>query len=451
MSQERDHIFISYATEQSALCDWLARKLATEGYAVWYDRLKLLGGEDWPSDIDKAIKERTFRMLALLSRDSVVKPNPKGEWLTGRAVGRELEIDDFLISLNTDGLSPLEIPWNLQTINYIPFHPSWVEGLEQLLKKLESIDTPRILREGRRLAIQSTSVNAVIREGPEILMSNCFQVKQIPRFVRKYRTNYGLPRDECRKIRQDWACWDTTPFQFLAFHEPPEDVSDKYGFRFVREFDVIEVDSIEGLPTRNIVVNLIHRTLEQLMKSKGLMRCEKSGQWYLPKGLLQGNRVVFKGIDGKSSWFSGTGERNYPSRNGGESYRYHMAPSFVLDRTDNLPSTLTLRIRIYLTDLEGTPLAPRKTLSRRKHLCKWWFNRQWSARILGVMQLLSDENLLVRFGPSGEQQLIVDSMPMTVTSVKGINDVLVGAPDEYLLASGQENDEEPYGDGEDDE
>ena len=42
MSNDRDHIFISYATEQSALCDWLARKLASEGYAVWYDRLKLL-------------------------------------------------------------------------------------------------------------------------------------------------------------------------------------------------------------------------------------------------------------------------------------------------------------------------------------------------------------------------------------------------------------------------
>ena len=30
MKQERDHIFISYATEQSALCDWLARRLAAE-------------------------------------------------------------------------------------------------------------------------------------------------------------------------------------------------------------------------------------------------------------------------------------------------------------------------------------------------------------------------------------------------------------------------------------
>lgn len=451
MSQSRDHIFISYATEQSALSDWLARKLASEGYAVWYDRLKLLGGEDWPSDIDEAIKERTFRMLALLSRESVVKPNPTGERIKGIAVGRDLGIDDFLISLNTDGLSPLEMPWNLQTINYIPFYPSWAEGLEKLLKKLESINAPRPLPEGRQLAIRSTSVSAVVSQEPELLMSNCFRIGQLPRFVRKYRANYALSWEERRKIRQVWACRDTTPFQFLAFHEPPEDVAERHGLQFAREFDILNLEFIEEMPTRNLVVSLTHRSLEQLMKSKGLERSEESGEWYLPDGLLQGNRVWFKGIDGKTSWFSGVGERKFPTRDGGEVYRYHIAPSFGHDRASDLPNYLTLRIRIYLTDSDGTPLAPRKIRSRRKHLCKWWFNREWAARILGVMQLLADENQMLRCGPNGEQQLSIDSMPMTVTNDKGLNDLLVGAPNEYLIGSDEESTEEFYEGGEDDD
>ena len=449
MSNERDHIFISYATEQSDLCDWLARKLASEGYAVWYDRLKLLGGEDWPSDIDKAIKERTFRMLALLSRESVVKPNPKGEWLTGRAVGRELGIDDFLISLNTDGLSPVEITWNLQTINYIPFHRSWADGLEQLLKKLASVDAPRILTHGRHLAIRSTSASAVISEGPELLMSNCFHIEQLPRLVRKYRANRPMSRSEQRNIQQEWACYYTSPFQLLAFHDPPEDESERYGLRFARGFDILDVESIEGIPTRNVVVSLIHRSLEQLMKSKGLERSRESGEWYLPDGLMEGNRVSFRSIDGKRNWFLGVGERTYTTRDGGEVYRYHIAPSFTLDRVNNLPDHLTLRIRIYLTDADGTPLAPRKSLSRRKHLCKWWFNHQWSARILGMMQFLADESQMLRCGPSSEQQLVIDSMPMTATSDKGLDDTRVGEPNDYLLALDQEDDEAFYGDGED--
>ena len=441
MRQVRDHIFISYATEQSALCDWLARKLASEGYAVWYDRLKLLGGEDWPSDIDKAIKERTFRMLALLSRDSIGKPNPTGEWITGRAVGRELGIDDFLISLNTDGLSPLEIPWNLQTINFIPFQPSWAEGLEQLLKKLESVDAPRTLTEGRRLAIRSTSVNTVVSQEPETLMSNCFHIEQLPRSVRKFRADRRLRRNERRKVREVWACWDIRGSQFLAFHEPPDDVAGRYGLQVIREYEVTDVDSIEGIATRNLVVSLLHRSLEQLMKAKGMSSDQNGGEWYLPNELLPRNRVTFKGIDGKSGWFSGVGERRFPTRDGGEAYRYHISPMFKTNRTGHLPSYLTLRIRIYLTDVDGSPLAPRKGLSRRKHLSKWWFNRQWSQRILGMMQFLSDESQMLRCGPNGEQQLIIDSMPMTLTSDKGLDDALVGVPNDFLLASDMESDE----------
>ena len=211
-----------------------------------------------------------------------------------------------------------------------------------------------------------------------------------------------------------------------------------------------DVDSIEGIATRNLVVNLVHRSLEQIMKSKGLSFSKKSGEWYLPDGLLQRNRVLFKGIDGKSSWFSGVGERKYPTRNGGEVYRYHIAPSFVLDRAGNLPSYLILRMRIHLTDLEGIPLIQHKYTSRRKHLCKWWFNREWSARILGMMQFLADEGQMLRCGPNNEQQLIIDSMPMTAISDKGLDDALVGKPDDYLLALNQEDDEDFYVDGEDD-
>ena len=61
----RDHLFISYATEDFALAEWLALRLTIEGYKVWCDRFELLGGESYPKDIDKAMKEKTFRVLAL--------------------------------------------------------------------------------------------------------------------------------------------------------------------------------------------------------------------------------------------------------------------------------------------------------------------------------------------------------------------------------------------------
>ena len=51
--------------------DWLVKKLTAEGYLVWSERFKLLGGETYPDDVDDAIKNRTFRFLGLYSQASV--------------------------------------------------------------------------------------------------------------------------------------------------------------------------------------------------------------------------------------------------------------------------------------------------------------------------------------------------------------------------------------------
>ena len=49
---EQDHLFISYASEDGDLAEWLALRLASEGYRVWCDRTQLLGGESYPKRID---------------------------------------------------------------------------------------------------------------------------------------------------------------------------------------------------------------------------------------------------------------------------------------------------------------------------------------------------------------------------------------------------------------
>jgi hypothetical protein len=49
------HLFISYVSEDRTFAEWLARKLASAGYAVWLDTLKRLGGEPWPQTIDAAL------------------------------------------------------------------------------------------------------------------------------------------------------------------------------------------------------------------------------------------------------------------------------------------------------------------------------------------------------------------------------------------------------------
>ena len=442
MKQERDHIFISYATEQSALCDWLARRLAAEGYAIWCDRQKLLGGENWINDINVAIDERTFRMVALLSRESLRKPNPQGEWQKGFAIGKKLGIEDFVIPLNTDGLRPDEITWNLQPINYIEFSPSWADGLASLLKKLQSVATPRALNDGPRVAVESIVASSGVRDEPEELLSNCFEVVQTPRYIRKYEVENDLSIDKRRALRTEWACRDVSPTQVLAFDDPPLTVKICHSFQYVDQVSWRNTELVNGIQTRNLVVSLIHKCLHRLLEAKGMVYCDVRKQWYLPRGLLKDNRVIFTFPRGKKSWFNGVGERTYRTNTGKEVYRYHLSPSFSVLRGQTDPFVLFLRNRVYLTDNKGRPLEGRKIISRRKHLCKGWFNYEWGARTLGIAQLLADEDMYIRFGPDGDQQLVISAMPIVPNAPQRIHDELVDKPDEGYTTWHEEDETE---------
>ena len=93
LNETRVHLFVSYATEDGQFVDWLCLKLISEGYKVWCDRLKLLGGESYPRDIDDAIKTGTFRFIPGLSKYSLKKPNPIKERTLALNISKERKED----------------------------------------------------------------------------------------------------------------------------------------------------------------------------------------------------------------------------------------------------------------------------------------------------------------------------------------------------------------------
>ena len=350
-------------------------------------------------------------------------------------------IDDFLIPLNTEGLRPDEITWNLQPINYIAFSPSWSDGLASLLEKLQSVDAPRVLSDGPRIAVESIVASSAVRNEPEILLSNCFKVSQMPQYLRRYRVESKLSIDERRALRKKWACRDVSPKRILAFDEPPSVVNTCHNFRYVDRVSWRDTGSVDGIDTRDLVVSLIHKLMHRKLEAHGMVYWEDGKQWYLPRGLLKEDRVAFTFPNGRSSWFKGVGERTYPAGAGGQIYRYHLSPSFSIlgDQADSF--VLLLRNRLYLTDVRGLPLEGRKIVSRRKHLCKGWFNYEWCARILGIAQLLADKDMCIRFGPEGEQQLVISAMPIATNAPQRIDDELVDEPDEIYIAWHEEGGE----------
>ena len=56
-----------------------------------------------------------------------------------------------------------------------------------------------------------------------------------------------------------------------------------------------------------------------------------------------------------------------------------------------------------MTDDTGTALPPRSALSRRKHLCKNWWNDEWLKREIAIVQHLANGDDTISFGTGDEE------------------------------------------------
>ena len=81
-----------------------------------------------------------------------------------------------------------------------------------------------------------------------------------------------------------------------------------------------------------------------------------------------------------------------------EPYKYQLSPAFSVDKCDESRYCLLVRMRVRLTDEQDKVLGKQKGLSRRKHLCRNWWNDDWLHRVMAVMQFLSsdDERIVIR-------------------------------------------------------
>jgi len=430
----QDHLFISYATEQVALADWLARRLAARGYAVWYDRLKLLGGEPWPQDIDDAIKNRTFRMLALLSHASLKKPNPTGERTTAQQISRERNIPDFLIPLNVEGLRPTDITWNLSHVNYIEFTNSWAQGLADVVKKLEAIGAPKVLADGQQLAASTLSYSDYLRDESEVLCTNCFAVLKIPEVINRFAVGIDIG-DSIVTLQRRWPFRRVASDRLLAFVAPPPDIQQKYRIVSAGGACWRCMPSVDGIPSRDLVVSLIHIAIEAHMAQRGLVFSEDRRQWYVPSGLLAGDWLRFERPDGTAGRVLAVGERTFRSGSNREPYRYHLSPSFSVLRGSEEPFVLVLRNRVFLSNTHGAALEGRKVTSRRKHLCKNWWNDDWLARALGVGQLLATHAAEIRIGSAPDNEIVIGSTPITMTVPVRLDETGSELPDMDFIAN----------------
>lgn len=422
-SKKRDHLFISSVDEDGAFADWLTRKLTTEGYLVWSERFKLLGGEAYPDDIDDTIKNRTFRFISLYSRASVKDPEVGRQRSLALNIGNERK-QDFLIPLDVDSVSPAQLDHVARALNFITFKDNWAVGLKQLLKKLESIDCPRSLPNGKRIAAETFLGDDVRSDKKEILFSNCLQIQQIPKVIYRFKARKEIPKEKLDELKFEWSYRRVDPYTFLSFHKPPALITREYGI--IKKGGGLwpEVERIDGIRSSNLVSELIRKALIVKGYQKGLKYCSEAGLLYFPPNLLKNNRLNFiRPDDNSETYVLANGERKHPS---GGKYLYSLAPNFFVRQDLFDDFSVLIRIRVHLSDPKGKPLKGHRTIvSRRKYLCKNWWNKHWFNRTLAVSQFLADEGKIT-IGESQDVQIIIDANPLHFNAPVGINEEGLG-------------------------
>jgi hypothetical protein len=427
-----EHLFINYATEDTALAEWLTRKLTAEGYRVWCSAFKLLGGESYPKDIDIAIKNQTFRMLSLLSRASLHKPNPLKERTLGLNIGRERGLD-FVIPLNVDGMRATDLDWMTNDLTFVPFSHGWTPGLRQLLAKLESIDAPRPLPDGRAIAASTYLPGDVLSHAPEPLYSNCYRVVAMPDELLRFTVSPGMEHGERHVLLDTWPFYWVSPTVVLAFDSP--DAAAMGGRTVILNAKVPwrEAFDINRIRTRNVITFLLNRSVAAKARALGLRGTPNGRAMYFPPGLLEKDRLRFRGYSGIETFIHVTAERTLWRPANSEKYRYYLAAD-IRARGDIPPGyVVQLTPTIHVTSPVGDVLPDRTVNSRRKHVSKTWTNHEWTNRLFALAEFLAGGTDAIRFGSTPGTEVVISAEPITLMAQVGINEAALGmaeAPEE---------------------
>lgn len=412
-----DHLFISYATEDGELAEWLALRLTAEGYRVWCDRLKLLGGESYPRDIDRAIKTQTFRMVALISSSSRSKANPRKERTLGYNIGRQRRVD-FVIPLLVDKMRPDELGWMDSDLTYIPFYDSWAQGLSQLVKKLRSIRAPNPLPNGARLVSGWAAQQSSLTSNQERLWTNLFEIKALPDFI--YRTT--TPVDF--KIADPGWIFHEQSERILWSFETPEP---KLDYLAVAWDD--NRRKLYGVPPVDMATMLIKEHMRRLCLQKGA-RETFDGEIYLSSLIAPDGWLRFTDYRGKPSRVLAAGQRTVRATGGiQQPYHYHLSPVFRPRLKKYGSPVLELQVRLYLTDAQGSPLPPRVTNRRRKRITRSWWNHQWISRIFAIAQWAFDGRSTYNLADGRDYEINVCGLPLQVIAPLGIDERLIKLPE----------------------
>lgn len=312
VTQTRDTLLLSHANpEDNEFTLWLALQLANEGYRVWCDLTKLLGGEVFWNNIEEVIKTRAVKVLYILSRTSNAKDGPLKELHFAQGIAKQEELKDFVIPLQIDDLSHGEITIEITRINTVPCARSWGVGLAKLLEKLEEDGVPEDPKFNRTAVNDwwrtQFSAKQGLRKEPEEYLSNW-----LPITLPKHIYFHSLSRKTIGVLEVA----PTLPYpavqdgMFLITFAEAADFEGNLGpeMCIAKAGEPLEVTGLLAEPKSTFgkhLFQLLRIAWEQMLAERKLPVYQLANNvkcFYFPKNRVPNDKVFFTGVDGEKTY-----------------------------------------------------------------------------------------------------------------------------------------------------
>lgn len=428
----RDAIFISHATpDDNDFTRWLAAKLTLAGYRVWHDLDRLKGGDVFWDKIENAIREESFRLIAVVSESSFGKQGVRNEW--GLAPTVEKLVPGFLIPVRIDGFDFSRLPITMHRKNTIDFAGGWHKGLSSLLDTLAEADAPRVAepdpasarqwlageKEGAILSVQS----------PETLESTWLPILSLPQSIESARilgSTRGIKVTQANG-RLPWFEFGDRIVGFAKGSELVDLMAETIMLKaaggnettsFISEGIAWGDNRVSISDARYRVENLIRQAWVLAMERAGLKTYVLSGGrvvHYVTKELLPGGKCAFVDADGRVRKKSLLGRSERRKAN------WHYAVGIRPSLDD--PWRIELRATIVFTGDDGVPFEAARAQRLRMGFCRSWWNDRWRGFMRGFITMIASGVKEISL-PVGEDRFIrVGAEPLTFMSPVRLTDM----------------------------
>lgn len=399
--EKRDLVFVSHANpEDNDIARWFVTRLASEGFNVWSDITRLIGGEVFWDTIEDAIRNRAARVVVLLSKKGHEKPGVLDEVNVAVSTERLLSAKGFVIPVRIDDLEFSEIRANIARKNVIDGKSELKSALKEVVKALDEAGVPR--RDSHESEILSSWIsNHDPRFNPpepsnwDQLIQNKIDILSWPSSVRKVS---GLRSGNLldRGISEQHVVLAPASSGTLTFASDQElREAFPHVSRIVRRAEAVTQSVISGeaadifgdepIVLRNSLSAMVREAWNTKCRKEELLEYQLSSNrscWYFPDQFAPKNKVSFSDHRQKQR------TRALVGRSEAKNAFWHFgveAKVFIGDES------IRLKPHVIFSEDGQTPIESHaRQHSLRRSFCKSWWNDRWRDLLNAFLNHLSD-------------------------------------------------------------